>query len=404
MKYMPAIGITAFFVAVTIGTATASAQTYPYAAYCPFNKTIAGVESALDVSATRGNCASMPNPAFSIIGNTGNPMAFCYSTARITPNSVCVYVSSTYNRVCPNNERYLNSAKTAAQCAAAGGTLSSLVAPDPTMKICRIPASSNALVCAYYDHFMPLSACMNGIIDRPATIAACVALPDAFFDTVSQTCRMERAVPTTAICRYLPQTITCPNFPLGMMEINPVASSARCAAAGGISSASNGPPPAASCSIRGNQNILMLCAYRPVIRPITPPPMPPAMPRPITPPQSMPVFPITPYNTPNICMKRIGSGAQTQLLNEAQAQATCAAASGTFTQNSTSIQCVAGAGLIPNLCVYDRYVLYCAPNPYITPSQFTTLCTGAGGAPDTSTPVWTCTRNTGNLPMSICGF
>lgn len=401
---MPAIGITAFFVAVTIGTATASAQTYPYAAYCPFNKTIAGVESALDVSATRGNCASMPNPAFSIVGNTGNPTAFCYSTARITPSSVCAYVSSAHNRICPNNERYMNVAKTAAQCAAAGGTLSSLVAPDPHMKICRMPASSNALVCAYYDYFMPLSACMNGTVDRPSTIAACVALPDAFFDTVSQTCRMERAVPPTAICRYLPQTITCPNFPLGMMEINPAGSSARCTAAGGTPNASNGPPPAASCSIRGNQNILMLCAYRPVIRPITSPPMPPAMPRPITPPQPMPVFPVTPYNTPNFCMKRIISGTQTQTLDIARTQNNCAAAGGTPSEDATTVRCVAGRQSIPNLCAYNRYVLSCAPNPFVTASQFTNSCMNAGGTPDTSSSVWTCASATGNLPMSICGF
>lgn len=271
------------------------------------------------------------------------------------------------------------------------------------MKICRMPATRNDVVCSYYDYFIPLSACTNGIIDRPNTIAACLALPDAFFDSISQTCRMDRAVPPTDICRYLPQTITCPTFPLGMMEINPAASSARCVVVGGTPNVSNGPPPTASCTVRGNQNILMMCAYRPIMRPITPPLPPLAIPRPTPPPQLMPVFPVTSYNTPNICMKRIGSGAQTQLLNEAQAQASCTAASGTFTQDFTSIQCVAGTGLISNLCVYNQYVLYCAPNPYINLSQFTTLCSRAGGSPDTSTPIWTCSSNTGNLPLSICG-
>ena len=228
-------------------TALAHAQTYPYAAYCPFNKTIAGVESALDVGLTETNCTGSPRYGmFSIIGNTGNPSVFCYVANRNNTRGVCAYIPNMYNRVCPDNERYLNRAKTTAQCAAEGGTLTNFVAPyAPSMKVCRMPASSNALVCAYYDYFLPISACTEGAVDRPASAAACTSIADSFFDTVSQTCRSEHPIAPADMCRYTPQTITCPALPLGLMEIDPAASGNRCRAAGGTPTTSNGPPPAA---------------------------------------------------------------------------------------------------------------------------------------------------------------
>lgn len=256
--------------------AIAAAQTYPYAAYCPFSKTVNGVESALDIAATETNCTAAPrNGIFSIIGNTGSASVFCYVANRNAASGVCQYVPNTYNRVCPDNDRYLNRAKTAANCAAEGGTFSVFVAPDPNMKICRLPSSSDALVCAYYDYFLPISACVNGTPDRPATAAACAALPDTFFDTVTQTCRSERPIAPQDICRYQPQTITCPAIPFGLMDIDPAGSAARCTAAGGTPLTSNGPPPAAQCTVRGTATIFTVCAYRPApIRPqppITPP-------------------------------------------------------------------------------------------------------------------------------------